>query len=126
MRDAIDAAGGLTGAAAADVVNLALPLTSGMHVHIPALVQVEETPALIERAAPVVIPLDVATGELINLNTAAIAELELLPGIGPSTAQKIIDYRLANGPFATVEEIQNVSGIGPGKLEQVRALVTVE
>jgi competence protein ComEA len=125
MRDAIEAAGGLTGAAAADLINLALPLTGGMHIHVPALVEAEETPALIERAA-VTIPHDVASGDLINLNTATLEELELLPGIGPATGQKIIDYRQANGPFATVEDVQNVSGIGPAKVEQIRNLVTVE
>ena len=126
LQDAIEAAGGLTDSAAADVLNLALPLTGGMHVHVPAVDQVESTPVLIERSAPATIPLDLPAGALINLNSATIGELEQLPGIGPSTAQKIVDFRLANGPFATVEDIQNVSGIGPGKLEQIRDLVTVE
>lgn len=126
LLDAIEAAGGLTDAAAADVINLALPLTSGMHIHVPSLDQVESSPTLIEQAAPVQIPLDAPAGELINLNTATIEELELLPGIGPATAQKIVDFRLANGPFSAIEEILEVSGIGPVKLEQIHDLVTVE
>lgn len=126
LQDAIEAAGGLTDGAAADIVNLALPLTSGMHIHIPAADRVDSAPPLIEEALPAATLAPRATGQLINLNTATSAELETLPGIGPSTAQKIIDFRVANGPFATIEEIQNVSGIGPGKLEQIRELVTVD
>ena len=62
----------------------------------------------------------------INLNTATSAELEQLPGIGPSIAQKVIDYRQTNGPFTAIEEIQNVSGIGPAKFEQIKDQVVVE
>jgi competence protein ComEA len=125
LQDAIEAAGGLTSAAAGDLVNLALPLTSGMHIHIPAADQVETDPPLVDRGSATILSEGTA-GQLINLNTATIEELEQLPGIGPSTAQKIIDFRQANGPFASVEDIQNVSGIGPGKLEQIRELVTVD
>jgi competence protein ComEA len=126
LQDAIEAAGGMTEAAAVDVINLALPLSGGMHIHVPAVEQVDSTPAIIERAAPLTPQSGGAAGELINLNTASIEELEQLPGIGPATAQKIVDYRLANGPFLTVEDIQEVSGIGPGKLEAIRDLVTVD
>jgi competence protein ComEA len=126
LQDAIVAAGGLTDAAAADAINLALPLSSGMHVHVPALEEVDSQPAFVERSGSVTIPLDGPAGELINLNTASSDQLEQLPGIGPATAQKIIEFRQANGPFAAVEELQNVSGIGPSKMEQVRDLVTVD
>lgn len=126
LRDGINAAGGMTEGAAADLVNLALPLSDGMHIHVPALDQTASEPALIEEAAPGTIPLGQSTGQLINLNTATLEELDLLPGVGPSTAQKIIDYRQANGPFTTIDEIQNVSGIGPAKLEQIRDLVTID
>jgi len=126
LRDAIDAAGGLTGEAAGDMINLALPLADGMHIHVPAVDQLDSAPPLVETAAPAVIPQDEPGGQLINLNTATLEELDQLPGIGPATAQKIVDYRQANGPFATVDDVENVSGIGPAKLEQIRALVTVE
>ena len=126
LRDAIDAAGGLTSEASADVVNLALPLADGMHVHVPPSDQLDSAPPLVERAPTAVNPPEQPGGVLINLNTATLEELDQLPGIGPATAQKIIDYRQTNGPFAAVEDVENVSGIGPAKLEQIRPLVTVE
>ena len=63
--------------------------------------------------------------DLIDINTASSFELETLPGIGPTTAQKIIDYREANGPFFSIEDIINVSGIGPGTYERIKDLITV-
>jgi competence protein ComEA len=65
------------------------------------------------------------TTELVNINTASIAELDTLPGIGPTTAQKIIDYREQNGPFVSIEDIVNVSGIGPASYERLKDLITV-
>ncbi|MEK6701696.1 MAG: ComEA family DNA-binding protein [Planctomycetota bacterium] len=65
-------------------------------------------------------------GRKININTATIEELDLLPGIGRSTAQKIIDYRIKHGKFRTISELDKVSGIGPARLEQLRPLVTVD
>ncbi|WP_448851291.1 ComEA family DNA-binding protein [Corynebacterium sp. 335C] len=66
-----------------------------------------------------------AAGGLVNLNTADEAALDQLPGVGPSTAQKIIAHRDANGPFGAVEELMEVSGIGPAKFESLKDLVTV-
>ena len=62
---------------------------------------------------------------LININTASETELEELPGVGPVTAAAIIDYRTQNGPFATVDDLIDVSGIGPSTLEQIRPFATV-
>src|SRR6266508_2541650 len=66
-----------------------------------------------------------STTELVNINTASLAELDTLPGVGPTTAQKIIDYREQNGPFINAEDIVNVSGIGPGTYERFKDLITV-
>ncbi len=67
----------------------------------------------------------VTAADLVDLNTATVQELTQLPNIGPSRAQDIVDYREANGPFATVEDLDKVKGIGPKILDGVRSLVTV-
>ena len=64
--------------------------------------------------------------EKINLNTATASQLETLDGIGPKLAQRIIDDREANGPFASVDDLDRVSGIGPATVENLRDFVTVE
>jgi competence protein ComEA len=66
-----------------------------------------------------------AAGGLININTATQAELETLPRIGPAIAQRIIEYRTANGPFTSIEQIMNVKGIGPATFAQIKDLITV-
>lgn len=76
--------------------------------------------------APVSAASPAETGGLININTATKAQLETLPGIGPTLAQRIIDYRSTNGPFASVGALIHVSGIGEKKLEAIWNLVTVE
>jgi competence protein ComEA len=62
----------------------------------------------------------------INLNTATLAELDALPGIGPSIGQRIIDYRTQNGDFKTIEEIKKVRGIGDALFNQIKDLITVQ
>ena len=64
--------------------------------------------------------------DLININIASLEELDALPGIGPIKAQAIIDYRETNGPFESIEEIINVSGIGDATFEKIKNLITVE
>jgi competence protein ComEA len=61
----------------------------------------------------------------VNLNTATLDQLESLPGIGPALGQRIIDYRTQHGPFASVDDLVDVSGIGEKRLEDLRPLVTV-
>lgn len=63
---------------------------------------------------------------LVNLNTASAAELELLPGIGPTLAERIVAHRAANGPFKTLDDLDRVPGIGPRTLERLRGLVSVK
>ncbi len=137
VQEAIALAGGFTVEANTAVVNLALPLQNGMQIYVPTVAETaEQAQGVI--SSPVVrtggIELEVlgetavsadAAGEIVNINTANVAELDTLPGIGPSTAEKIVEYRDTNGPFATIDEILSVSGIGPAKFEQIQAFITV-
>jgi competence protein ComEA len=117
VKDAIMAASGSTDNADLDRINLAATLADGQQVYVPY--QGEDNP-------PVEPPSGAAAaGDKININTADAMALESLPGIGPSLAQRIIDYRLANGPYGQIEEITNVSGIGPGVFAKIEALITV-
>lgn len=101
----------------------------------PALTEAATNPAVTETEAgeaPVTLsatePAESTTpgSGRININTATVQELDTLPGIGPVLAQRIYDFRQANGPFSTVEELIRVSGIGEKKLEAILELITVE
>ena len=120
IQDAISAAGGFLAEADKSQINLAAVLEDGEKLEVP----------YIEGASPVIgtpVPeVETSTSEVININTASIAELDTLPGIGPTTAQKIIDYREQNGPFLNTEDIINVPGIGPGTYERIKDLITVD
>ncbi|MDX1665485.1 MAG: helix-hairpin-helix domain-containing protein, partial [Candidatus Promineifilaceae bacterium] len=127
VADLVEAAGSFSEDAARDAVNLALPVADGMHVHIPSLEEVdtESAPPLISAPTPSTPgggtgsahSEEEAAGGRVNLNTATLAELDTLPGVGPATAQKIVDYREAYGPFERIEDVMNVSGIGEAKFE---------
>lgn len=129
---AIEAAGGFSEQADVNQVNLAQPLAEGMQIYVPVLGELDSPPAVVEAVEEttavrtVELDLDLSDGELVNINTATVEELDVLPGIGPSTAQKIIDHRDANGPFGSIEDIQDVSGIGPAKFEEIKDLITVD
>lgn len=71
-------------------------------------------------------PTDEPIVGLININAASAIELELLPGIGPTKAAAIVSYRKENGPFKSISEIQNVSGIGPATYAQIKDQITVK
>jgi competence protein ComEA len=115
--DAIDAAGGARSGAVLEALNLAAPLTDGTQILVPREGQQGVAPAPATGGA--------LAGGLVNVNSAIATELEELPGIGEVIAQRIIDYRTENGPFATVDELLDVSGIGDAILESIRELVTV-
>lgn len=118
IDDAIAAAGGATAKAQLDAVNLAAPVADGEQVLVPgrsAAGAVAAAPSAAGGAPSPSAPLD--------LNTATAEQLDALPGVGPVTAQKIIDYRTTHGPFHAVDELQGVPGIGPSKMAQLKGLV---
>jgi competence protein ComEA len=127
VADALALAGGATGKAELAAVNLAAVVADGQQILVP------------ERGAPVAVAPATAAGAagpsagaggtlagpIVNLNTASQAELETLSGVGPATAQKIMEYRDANGGFRSIEEVKNVSGIGDAKFAAMKDSITV-
>jgi competence protein ComEA len=114
IDDAIREAGGPKARAALELVNLAAPVADGQQVVVP--LRSGGGPGPSEAAAP-------ASGDKVHLNSATLADLDTLPGIGPVTAQKILDYRAAHGAFQSVDELDAVSGIGPATLAELKPLV---
>ena len=122
VQDAISAAGGFLADAEKSGINLARALEDGEQLDIP---YAEGASPVIGTEAPAFAPTESSNSELVNINTASQTELETLPGIGPTTAQKIIQYREQNGPFVNTQDIINVPGIGPGTYERIKDLITV-
>jgi competence protein ComEA len=123
VQDAISAAGGFLAEAEKTGINLARALEDGEQLDIPYMEG--SSPVILDAPTAISISTSPSSAELININTASASELDTLPGIGPTTAQKIIDYRQQNGPFVSKEDIINVSGIGPGTYERIKDLITV-
>lgn len=128
VSDAVAAAGGATARAELSGINLARLLLDGEQVRVPA--PGEEVPEL---AAPAGgggaggggRGASTATGGVVSLNTADLAGLDTLPGVGPVLAQRILDWRVEHGRFTTVDELSEVSGIGEKLLARLRPLVSV-
>ena len=120
--DAIDAAGGPRPGADLASLNLAAPLADGTQILVAkegaAPVGADGTPLPSGEGAT-------GGGTLINVNTASATDLEELPGVGEVISAAIVDYRTQNGPFTSVDQLEDVSGIGPSTLENIRDLVTV-
>ncbi|HJS26004.1 MAG TPA: ComEA family DNA-binding protein [Actinomycetota bacterium] len=117
--DAIEAAGGARPGAQLEALNLAAPLVDGTQILVVREGQEASASAPVEGGGGAV-----AAG-LINVNTASATELEVLPGVGEVIAQAIVDHRTENGPFTSVDQLLDVSGIGDATLEDIRELVTV-
>jgi competence protein ComEA len=114
IADAIALAGGFTRRADRVAVNLAAPVADGEEIVVPARGAGTAGASSGAGSSPTA-PLD--------LNTATLEQLDALPGIGPTTAQKILDYRQAHGPFHSVADLDAVPGIGQGRIEQLKGLV---
>ncbi len=145
IADAIEKAGGLKEGACMDEINLAYVLEDGMKIHIPTEEEMENQGEMEEKeyitksSGSNIEDNSKSNSNLIqnpnsktltkstkiNINTATQTELETLPGIGPSTAVKIINYREQQGKFKTVEDIKNVSGIGDNKFNNIKDLICV-
>lgn len=125
ISDAIAAAGGATDDAALDRVNKALTLQEGMQVYVPRIS--EAAPPLLSNPAAGATSAPTADdpgapAALVNINTATPAELDTLPGVGPSTAQRIIDGR----PYGKIEDLMRVKGIGQATFDKLKDHVTVQ
>ena len=135
--DAVRLAGGATSQADLKRVNLAAMLVDGQQLWIPRVG--ERIPQnTLPNTLPIMSPNAVSGAgappnavpsngvpALVDINQATVADLDRLPGIGPSTARAIVDHRTRNGPFASVDDLLAVRGIGPAKLAELRALVRV-
>lgn len=130
VQQAVAAAGGALGSADLSQVNLARPLVDGEQVVVPRPGEVTAPVGAGSGAGSVPggqgsAPAATAGGQPVNLNTASLTELDGLPGVGPVLAQRILDWRAANGRFTSVDELTEVSGIGDAVLGRLRPLVQV-
>ena len=123
LNDALLAAGGPTSAADLETLNLARRLSDEERVRVPTLS--ESGAASVNAANASTPPPDSAPRGRLDINTAAAEDLAALPNIGPSRAAAIVAHREREGPFASVEDLRNVSGIGERILDSIRDLVEV-
>ena len=114
VADAVTRAGGPTPKAQIELLNLAARIADGEQVVVPRRGLAGASAAVSGGA--------VAAGP-VHLNSATLEQLDALPGVGPVTAQKILDYRQQHGAFGSVDELDAIVGIGPARLEQLRGLV---
>ena len=124
IADAIEKAGGCTQEADLKNVNLAYVVQDGTKIYIPSIG--EENEKIIETNAGSGVLADGKENVKVNLNTASLIELQEIPGVGETTAQKIIDYREKNGKFKNIEDLKNVSGIGDSKFENMEEYICIK
>ena len=117
VADAVARAGGATGAAELALINLAAPVSDGQQVVVPSRASGAAATGAGGGAGG-------SAGGRVSLSAATLEQLDALPGIGPVTAQKIVDYREQHGAFGSVRELDAIPGIGPARLEQLRELVS--
>lgn len=127
IADAIFIAGGTTEIADVSRVNLAYVLKDGQKIYIPSIYDKTDTEHVeTDAGLNVIIPdYNSSSSSVVNINLATQDELDSLPGIGSSTASKIIDYRNKNGNFKSIHDITNVSGIGEAKFENIKDFICI-
>ncbi len=140
IADAVEAANGFTEEADISQINLAYKLEDGQKIYIPSIKdeKIKEEEKVLEKeyvtdeaGDDIIIEDDISSVKSkkdgkININTAMESELEEIPGVGESTAKKIIEYRKNNGKFKEIEDIKNVSGIGDSKFENMKEKICVK
>ncbi len=124
VDDAIKAAGGASSEADLSRLNLAKRVNDGDQIIVPKLGEPTAVPASGTSAARATSSSTPAPSK-ININTATAEQLDKLPGIGPSLAQRIVDYRNANGPFQRIEDLMKVRGIGQAQFDAIKNLIVV-
>lgn len=130
IKDVIEAAGGMTEFANVNKVNLAYEVSDGQKIYIPNISDVlnekQEIISVTSGENVIVDGTESNNNSKVNINTATQTELETLTGIGPSIASKIIEYRMDNGKFNSIEEIKNVSGVGEAKYKNIEDEICVK
>jgi competence protein ComEA len=124
VKDAIEVAGGATQDADLERINLAQELRDQQQLYVPRIGEADAPPPVTggERGSDLG---ELISGSKVNINTATPEELETLPGIGPALAGRIVEHREVNGPFTSVEDITQVSGIGDLTFEKLKDRITV-
>ena len=122
--DAIEIAGGLTEDADVRFINRAEIIFDGSKIYIPSKSNANDTSGETVYPTAGITSSLVGTNQLININTAGSEELQKIPGVGLSTAEKIISYRMTFGKFKTIEDLINISGIGHKTLEKMKGYIT--
>ena len=120
VTDAMTAAGGALPTADLNVINLAATAHDGERIYVPVVGEI--VPAVLAGDAT---PDATVPAGPVNINTATADQLDVLPGVGPTTSAAIVAHREQHGPFQSVDQLGDVHGIGPAKLEALRGLVTV-
>jgi competence protein ComEA len=116
IADAITRAGGATRHADQTLVNLAAPVADGEQVLVPTSLAGASAASAVGSGTP-------SPTAPLDLNSATAEQLDGLPGVGPTTAQKIVDYRQQHGPYTSVEDLDAIPGIGPAKIANLKGLV---
>ena len=125
VQDVLTQAGGVLANAEPRTLNFARRLNDGEQLYVPMVGEASATPPPAVGRSALVAATKTPFGK-ININTATLEELDLLPGIGPSIGQRIVDYRTQNGAFGKAEDLKNVRGIGDALFDQIKELVTVQ
>ena len=123
--DAIQAAGGATEKAAIAALNQATLLSDGVQIHMPAEGE-EPMPEPPSDSGGGFNAPSTSNGSLVHINRADATTLQTLPGIGPALATRIIEHRTANGPFASIEQLKEVKGIGDKLIDKIRDLIVFD